>query len=142
MLNLIYQRLLGSGRFASVDIAEDVESVSGRATAADDGALFVVPYRERALPVRYATGGHIQKIDATFIIVLVLRQHDDPRGANRALRFDGFKADIEQTLAGWVPAEGSDPYALASGESAALTIGVSLYIQTWTTSRFLIGAPA
>lgn len=142
MLNLLYQRLLDSGQFVTVDIAESSETIVGRTTAADDGALFVVPYRERAAPSPFATGGHRQKVDALFLTVLVFRQHDDPRGVDRALRFDGLKDAVEQTLAGWAPMFGSDPCSLTSGESTALPNGVSLYIQTWQTSRYLIGAEA
>ncbi|GLS86679.1 hypothetical protein GCM10010873_16530 [Cypionkella aquatica] len=140
MLNILYQRLLDSGKFVSVGISEDIEAIAGRATAADDGALFVVPYRERAMAARYATGGHRQKVDAQFLVAMVFRQHDDPRGTERALRFDALKNDVEQTLAGWSPAEGGDPCSLTSGEGSGLPNGVSLYIQTWQTSRYLIGA--
>lgn len=141
MLSLLYHRLLDSAAFVSVDIAEAVEAIAGRATAAEDGALFLVPYGERAAASPFATGGHRQKVEAQFLVVLVFREHDDPRGGARALRFDALKGEVEQTLAGWCPADGSDPCALKSGEATALQGGVSLYIQTWQTSRYLIGAP-
>lgn len=140
MLTPIFQRLVDSAKFVAVEIAEDVEAISGRATAADDGTVFLVPYRERAMPPRAATGGHRQKIDEQFIIVIVFRQHDDPRGSERVMRFDSVKNEVEQLLAGWSPGEGRDPCALASGEGSGLPNSVSLYIQTWQTSRYLIGA--
>lgn len=140
MLNDIYQRLLNSAKFVSVDVAEAIETIVNRVTTAEDGALFVVPHSERAAPPQYATGGHRQRVASQFLTVVVLRQHDDPKGSARALRFDALKDDVEQVLAGWSPADGSDPISLAAGESLGLANGVSLFVQTWQTSRYLFGA--
>lgn len=142
MLNLIYQRLLGSAQFAAVEVAEDVEAIVGRATAAEDGSLFVVPFRERAGVQRYATGGHMQAVNVQFVVAMLFRQHDDPRGAERALRFDTVKSNVENLLAGWQPLSGGDVCSLVGGESSALANSVSVYLQTWQTSRFLIGCTA
>jgi hypothetical protein len=140
MLALVYNRLHDDGPFTAVQVVEDVESIVGKAVAADDGTVFVVPYRERARPARNATGGHSQFVQVQFVTVLLIREHGDPQGSARALRFEARKHEIEQLLAGWQPSPGSDSVALVGGESSGLGNGVSIYAQTWETSRFLTGA--
>lgn len=140
MLELFVHRLQASNLFTAVVAAEAVEMLVGLAPAADDGTVFVVPYRERARPPRQATGGHQQLVEVQFITVMVIRQHDDPIGTDRARRFDVLKAQVEAVLAGWQPAMGSDVVALVGGDAQSLGNGVSIFVQTWQTTRFLTGA--
>lgn len=142
MLQLVFNRLKDSGLFVAVEISESLQAIVGRATAADDGTVFVVPWREAAQPNRNATGAHRQLIEMQFVTALLSRIHDDPRGADRAKHFDTFKGQTESLLAGWVPAPESRGFALAGAEATGLGNGVSIYAQTWQTSRFLTGAPA
>ena len=140
MLNAVYQHLLVSAAFPSVEVAEEINAIVGRATAAIDGTVFVVPVREKARPPRYATGGHTQTVDIQFATAILFREHGDPRGAGRALAFDARKAAVEQQLVGWQVDTGGDICALVSGDSTHLGNGVSIYIQLWQTTRYLIGA--
>lgn len=141
MLDLFVTRLKNSAIFTAVQAAEAVEMLTGLAPAADDGTVFVVPYRERARPPRRVTGGHQQLVEVQMVTVMVIRQHDDPIGTDRARRFDAFKAQVESLLAGWQPAPGSDVVALVGGEAQSMGNGVSIFVQTWQTTRFLTGAP-
>lgn len=141
MLSALFDRLRQSGKFPDVQISEDVDSIVGAATAADDGTLFVIPWREKAGRPRLTTGGHQQRVETQFLTVLLTRQHGDPRGATRAARFETLKGSVEALLAGWTIAPGSDAFALVASESGGLGNSVSIYIQTWQTTRFLIGEP-
>ena len=141
MLELIFDRLNDAGSFTRVEVAESVQAISGRIGTAEDGQVFVVPWRERARPNRNAAGGHRQLIEVQFVTAMVSRQHDDPRGAERAARFDGLKAAIEELLAGWHPDRTAGACALVGGETTGLGNGVSIYAQTWQTTRFLTGEP-
>jgi len=141
MLELILNRLLPSPAFSAVEIAESLEALAaGVATAANDGTVFIVPWRERGRAQRNAVGAHRQTIEVQFVTVLVLRRHDDPRGAERAKAFDTVKADLEALLAGWQPSPGGDTVSLAASETQGLGNGVSILTQTWSTTRFLTGA--
>lgn len=140
MLQLFVARLQAANLFTAVAAAEAVEMLVGLAPAADDGTVFVVPYRERARAPRRVTGGHQQLVEVQMITVMVIRQHDDPLGTDRARRFDAFKAQVEGVLAGWQPSPGSDVVALVGGDAQSLGNGVSIFVQTWQTTRFLTGA--
>lgn len=140
MLDQIVTRLQIDA-FAAVEIAEDIQSIPAKATAAEDGTVFVVPWRERAQPNRNAVGTHRQRVDVQFVTALVIRQHDDPRGSERALRFETMKAAVEDRLAGWQPLSGGVPCSLIGGEATGFGNGVSIFAQTWQTARFLTGAP-
>ena len=61
-------------------------------------------------------------------------------GAERAKAFDSLKAAVEAALTGWEPDPYAEPCALVSGESSPVTAGVSIYVQTWETARYLTGA--
>lgn len=123
----------------SVEVAEDVEAI-GEGTAAPTGTAFVVPYRERAQPNTRATGGHLQLINVQIVVAFLIRDHTDVKGAARAARFDAFKTEIEQALAGWSATDAGKPFELVGGESSPMGNGVSIYAQTWETTRFLTGA--
>lgn len=140
MLALVVDHLTASGRFTAVQAAESIEMLTGLAPAAEDGTVFVVPWRERARPPRNATGGHQQLVETQFVTVMVIRQYDDAVGSDRAKRFDTFKAQVEAELAGWQPTAGSDVVSLVGGEGQSLSNSVSIYAQTWQTTRFLTGA--
>ncbi|MGY9046322.1 hypothetical protein P775_11060 [Puniceibacterium antarcticum] len=140
MIAEIVQRLQAEATaLTAVEVAEDIEALA-KSTAADHGTGFVVPWRERALPNPFATGGFRQKVKVQVVVAFVIRQHNDARGAERALMFDGFKTSIEDALAGWSPFDSSDPFELVGGEGSALGNSVTIYAQTWETSRFLTGA--
>lgn len=140
MLQLLFNRLVDSGAFVAVEISESLEAIIGRATAAEDGTVFIVPWREGAQPNRNAAGAHRQLVEMMFVTALLSRIHDDPRGADRARSFDTFKGQTEGLLAGWTPAPENRPFALVGAESSGLGNGVSIYAQTWSTTRFLTGA--
>jgi len=139
MIGAVVQRLMAAApALAEVHVAEDVEALS-KGVAASHGTAFVIPYRERARPNTRATGGHLQTVQTQVLVAFVVRHHNDTRGAERAAMFDGFKRSIEGALAGWVPEECEDPFELVAGESSTLGTGVSIYVQTWETTRFLTG---
>lgn len=138
MLTLILDRLM-TGRFPAVEVAEEINAIVGRATALPDGAVVLVPVRERAQPQRNATGAHLQAVQFQFAVVTLFREHADPRGEKRALRWDQAKLDLEALLAGWQPAPDIDTCALVSGEASPMGNGVSLFVQVWQTMRYLRG---
>lgn len=140
MLSLLMDRLGSLAIFTAVEVSESLDVLAGIAPAADDGTLFVVPWRERARPQRNIVGGHRQTIDVQYVTVLVIRRHDDPRGAERAAAFDTIKGGLEAGLAGWQPVAGGDVFSLVSSETQGLGNGVSILTQTWQTTRFLTGA--
>lgn len=128
-----------AGSFASVDMAEDLDALA-MGTAPETGAVYVVPFRERAAPNTLATGGFRQLVDVQFFVAFVIREFVDVKGRERAARFDAAKSAIEGALAGWVPERGAKPVSLVNGEGTSLGNGVTVYVQTWQTSRFLTGA--
>lgn len=140
MLIAVYEHLRASDAFIAVEIAEEVNSIIGRAAEADDGTVFVVPVREKAGPQRNIVGAHQQRVDVQFATSILFREHGDPRGARRALRFDDRKAKLEALMAGWQPEGATDGFALASGQADHIGNGVSIYTLLWQTTRFLIGA--
>lgn len=141
MLQLIVARLAAaSPAFAQVEIAEDIDAMADRAGMLDSGAVIVMPLRERAEPNDLATGGHRQRVAVQFLTGIVIRHLDDAMGATRAQAFDGLKMTVEAALAGWEPDDGSEPCELVAGESSPIQTGVSIYVQTWETARFLTGA--
>lgn len=139
MLQLILTQLETSADFTAVEIAESLEAVAAEVSTAADGTVFVVPWRERGRPQRVAVGAYRQTVDVQFVTVLVLRMHDDPRGAARAQAFDTLKGLLEAALVGWQPLPGSDVVSLAASETQGLGNGVSILTQTWQTTRFLTG---
>jgi len=121
----------------SIGVAEDLEAL-GRGTAPKNGAAFVLPFQDRPAETDYMTGGFSQRIEVLLLVAFIIRRSDDARGAQRAGSFDLFKGEIEAALAGWSPnSEEYDLFELAAGRSASLGNGVTVYVQTWRTGRYL-----
>lgn len=141
MLELIVERLIAEAtNLTAVEIAEDIDAMADRAGTLETGSVIVMPLREAAEPNVNATGGHRQRVRVQFLTGIVIRQYDDAMGAERAKTFDGFKAAVERALTGWEPDPYADPCSLVAGESSPVSTGVSIYVQTWETARFLTGA--
>lgn len=126
---------------AGFEIVESVEMLA-EMTQRNDGAGFVVPFRERAQANQRASGGHLQPVAEQIVVAFITRNYSDDGGASRVSLFQSRKASIETALAGWTPASDIEPFELVGGESTYLREGVSLYAQTWETSRFLTGDPS
>ncbi|QQM29051.1 hypothetical protein JET14_11940 [Martelella lutilitoris] len=142
MLDLIEARLLTAGApIVAVELAENLDALA-RGTAAKSGTAFLVPWSERGGDNMIATGGFRQLVDAQFLVAVVIRYHADAKGADRVALFESMKASIEGVLAGWQYDEHAEPMALVGGESSPLGNNVTVYVQTWQTSRYLEGADA
>jgi hypothetical protein len=141
MLADIHDRLkmAAPAAFAAVEIAEDIDALTERAGLVDSGSVIVMPWRERAGEQALATGGHRQRVETQFAVGIVIRHYDHMMGGDRAVQFDGYKTAVEQLLAGWCPPD-AEPCELIGGESSPVEKGVSIYVQTWATARFLTGA--
>lgn len=142
MLALIHTRLtatLPNPPFAGVEIAEDIDALAARAGQVNSGTVIVMPWKERAGAQTLATGGYRQAVETQFAVGIVIRHYDELMGGDRAVQFDTLKASVEAALAGW-EAVGFSPCELIGGESSPISTGVSIYVQTWTTTRFLTGA--
>ena len=133
-------QLLGLGQWHGVEFAEDIDAMSDAAARADTCTAIVAPWRERAGDQTLASGGHRQLVKEQFLVGIVVREYDGDLPAARASRFDTLKSDVETALAGWEPGAAFDPCQLVDGESSPVTTGVSIYVQTWQTSRLLTGA--
>ncbi|RWR28704.1 hypothetical protein D2T29_15850 [Sinirhodobacter populi] len=132
--------LIPTERWDAIEVAEDIDAMAARAGQVNDGSLILMPWRERAGAQQLATGGFRQRVEVQFATGIVIREYDTFMGGERALRFDALKADVEQALAGWEPPGGIEPCELIGGESSPVTKGVSIFVQTWATARFLTGA--
>lgn len=142
MLAEIQARLveqLTDPRWAGVEIAEDRDALTERAGLVASGTAIVMPWREGASPQALISGGFRQRIEVDFVASFVIRHYDQSMGGERALQFDAYKHDLEQALAGWEPPSAKSECELIAGESSPVTKGVSIYVQTWKTSRFLTG---
>lgn len=143
MLSEILDRLtaqLPPDRFpGGAEIAEDIDQMAERAGLVESGTAIIMPWREKAGEELLATGGHRQRVAVQFLVGTVIRIYDQAMGAERALAFDSRKADCEAALAGWTPPSCSDACVLVGGESSPIDTGVSIYVQTWETARFLTG---
>lgn len=145
MLELIRTRLqsrLPASRWpGGVEIAEDIDELTRLAGMVDDSTAIVMPFREQAAPSPVMTAGFRQRVGVQIAVGAVVRVYDQMMGAERAVRFDSLTRDLEQALAGWQPPEVAAPFELVGGESSPIDKGVSIYVQTWETARFLTGAP-
>ena len=140
MLADIHDRLrlsLPGERWDTVAVAEDIDVMSALAGQLPDRSLIIMPWRERAGAQQLATGGFRQRVEVQFATGIVIREYDQFMGGDRALRFDEMKRDVEAALAGWEPPSGGEPCELVGGESSPVTKGVSIFVQTWATARFL-----
>lgn len=130
---------LPDSRWHGFEIAEDIDTLAEMAGRVRDSTAIVMPWRERAGEQSLATGGFQQRIEVQFVAGVVLREHDQFMGEDRALRFDALKRDLEAALAGWEPPDFIEPCELVGGETSPISRGVSIYVQTWATARFLTG---
>ena len=124
----------------AVVLVEDIDALANHAGQIDSGSVIVVPFREKASAQSLSMGGHRQRITMQFIIGVVIRYYDSFLGAERAVQFDGHLRRLEAALAGWEPPGAISPCELVEGESSPIEKGVSIYVQTWETARFLTGA--
>jgi len=142
MLSEIYARLtdgLTDDRWAGIEIAEDIDALRDLAGQVESGTAIIMPWREQAGEQTLMTGGFRQRVEVQFLIGTVIRDYDQFMGAERALKFDAYKSDIEQAMAGWELPSCVEPCELVGGESSPVETGVSIYVQTWATARFLTG---
>ena len=123
-----------------IEVAEDIDAVGDLAGQLGNGSLIIAPWRERAEDQTLASGGFRQRVALQFLTGVVLRHYDDFLGQARALQFDTYLRGLEAALAGWEPPGGISPCQLVGGESSPVSKGVSIYVQTWETARFLTGA--
>lgn len=145
MLELIRARLvarLPSIRWMAVEICEDIDTFGDRAGQVNTGTALIMPWNERATQRTDLTGGFRQRVATQFAVGMVVRAYDHMLGADRAVQFDTLKSDIEDALAGWEPPAFAQPCELVGGESSPVSTGVSIYVQTWATARFLTGVSA
>lgn len=124
----------------AVEFVEDIDLLADRGGVLDSGSVVVMPYRGRATPNALAAGGFRQRVTMQFMTGIVIRDYDHQMGETRSLQFDDHKARLEAALAGWIPPGTVDPCQLVDEESSPLITGVSIYVHTWETARFLTGA--
>lgn len=131
---------LTASHWAGVGVAEEIDELARLAGTVDDGTAIIMPWGEKAQPQQLSTGEFRQLVEMQFAIGIVLREYDQEMGGDRAIRFDTFKAELEAAMAGWEAPDSFDPFELIAGESSPITTGVSIYVQTWATTRILTGA--
>jgi len=137
MLQDIINRLKANApSLTAVLPAEELDAIT-KGVAPRGGMTFVLPYRERGEPNEIGMGAFRQSIQVQFLVAFVIRRHDDNSGGKKALTFDLVKMEIEAALAGWAPSRENDRCELVSAQASPLGNGVSIYVQTWQTSRFL-----
>lgn len=124
----------------AVEVAEDIDALAARAGQVESGTAILMPWRERAGEQELATGGFRQRVEVQFAVGIVIREYDPFMGGDRALAFDARKTELEAALAGWEPLGAAEECELVGGESSPISTGVSIYVQTWATARFLTGA--
>lgn len=142
MLEALHTHLtetLSPETWADVLIAEDIDILREMAGQVQDGSAIIMPWGERASPNERATGGTLQRVEVQFLTGIVQRDHSSREGAERAKRVDTLKTDIEAAVLGWAYAD-FEPCELIGGETSPISQGVSIYVQTWATARFLTGA--
>lgn len=141
MLVTIQDRLKYTAEgLTAVEIAEDLDVMADRAGMVESGTVILMPLREQAEPNLYASGAHRQRVRFQFLTGIVIRHYDDAMGAERAKGFDALKQSVELALTGWEPDPEAEPCSLVAGESSPVVTGVSIYVQTWETARYLTGA--
>lgn len=136
MIAEVIARLKTAPGLVDVLPAEDVESIM-KGTAPRSGTAFVLPYRERAEPNALAMGGFRQRVDVQLLVAFVVRRADDAKGGKRISEFDSYRDAIEQSLAGWAVEPSNDLFELVGAQAAPIGNGVTIYVQTWQTSRTL-----
>ena len=143
MLAVLLDRLkaeLPAVTWRSVEIAEDIDILRELAGQVETPACILMPWHETAEPSPLMTGGHRQRVEVQFATGIVLRHYDPKMGAERAVQFDALRGDVETALAGWEPPGADAPCELIGGAPSPISKGVSIFMQTWATARFLTGA--
>lgn len=120
----------------SVASAEELDALD-RGTAPVNGATFVIPFGEAAEENALMSGGFRQRVETQVLVAFLIRRHGDAKGGKRAAGFDTLKREIEQALAGWTAPSAIEPFELVSGRGAPRGNGVTIYVQTWRTHRYL-----
>jgi hypothetical protein len=119
----------------SVGQAEELDALD-RGTAPPNGSTFVIPFGEVA-EANALMNGFRQQVETQVLVAFLIRRHGDAKGGKRAAGFDALKGEIEQALAGWTAPSAIEPFELVSGRGAPRGNGVTIYVQTWRTSRYL-----
>ncbi|MDQ1196535.1 hypothetical protein [Agrobacterium sp. SORGH_AS 787] len=137
MLQLITQRL--KAKATSLADVSSIESLAAldKGVAPRSGTAFVLPYREKAEPNDLGMGGFLQIVQVQFLVALVVRAHDDAGGGKKLLTLDVGKTEIEAALAGWQASETNNPCELVAAQATPLGNGVTAYVMTWQSSRYL-----
>ncbi|OCP17376.1 MULTISPECIES: hypothetical protein [unclassified Ensifer] len=138
MFQEIIARLKGSAALPAVEFAEDISAIF-EGTAPRSGDCFVVPHRMRASPNKLVTV-YRQHGTEQFLVVTVIRTHNDPTGVGRSAEFEAKRSAIESLLGGWQPPSCAEICELVGQENTRLDNNVSVYVQTWETTRFVRGA--
>jgi hypothetical protein len=125
--------------FSGVEVAEDIDVLREIAGLVLDATVIVMPWGERGSPNQRATGGFLQMVEVQFATGIVQRDFSDRTGAERATRIDALKGGLEAALAGWRIPGFDEPCELIGGETSPIATGVSIYVQTWATTRILTG---
>jgi hypothetical protein len=136
ILEIVARLKAQASALRSVGTAEDLAALA-KGASPRDGDSFVIPFGETASPNQFATGYFRQHVVVQFLVAFIIRHAADAKGAERISKFDEYKASIEAAIAGWAPAEQSDPCTLISGRGSALGNGATVYVQTWQTTRNL-----
>lgn len=122
----------------AVQGAEELEAIA-RGTAPAHATAFVVPFREAGNANRYTANAWRQQIETSFLVALVIRQHADAKGSRRIAAIDLLRGAVEAALAGWVHAPECLPLELAAANARTADNGVTWFVQTWRTDRWIEG---
>ena len=131
---------LDPATFKGVEVVEEIDALADRAGQVASGTVIVMPWRERAQPNPLIAGGVRQLVTSEIAVGLVIR-HYDQLGAARATAFDDLKGPLERALCGWTAPSAASPLELIGGEGSPVSKGVSIYVQTWSATRYLTGDP-
>lgn len=143
MIGAVIQRLRDTAMppLTSVEGAEELEALA-KGTAPRAGAAFVIPFREQGNEPETISGGYRQHVETTLLVAVVLRKAADSRGASRLTEVDAVRAALEAALAGWTPDLAAHrPLALVGTEASPQANGVTWYVQTWATDRWIERRP-
>lgn len=137
MITAIVNRLKDhAAALTSVEAAEELDAL-GKGVAPPNGASFVLPFGETALPNSRMTGPVLQEVDTDILIAFVVRRHGNAKGGGRVTDFDLFKPSIEAAILGWSISPEWAPFQLVAGKAGPLGNGATIYVQTWRTRRYL-----
>lgn len=107
-----------------VGIAADLQAVLKAKVADQTGpSAFIVAASERGGRPSAVAGAFVQPTSETIAVVILIREVSNRAGDKAADELESIKADVKAALAGWKPADGFSPYALASGAIIAFAPG-------------------